>query len=222
MTQKLCYFANATGCLESDAEFRRVAHDFEASNYNFPSLVKELFSSPLVTGASQTDTFNDGGVLVSIARKDQLCASLRNRLGQDVCALSAPLPTSAQNTTIKIATAIPADAFSRGSEIPITASDPTLFFRAATEMLCENVATQVVDASSGTSVFASSDAQGAMAKMVTDIMGYPPSASHYGDALGVLKEHYSAVMGAKNTATNALRSTFVLACESPTSLSFGL
>ena len=222
MTQKLCYFANATACVESDPEFRRVAHDFEASNYNFPSLVKELFSSPLVTGASQTDTFTDGGVLVSIARKDQLCASLKSRLGLDVCALSAPLPTSAQNTTIKIATAIPADAFSRGSEIPVTASDPTLFFRAATEMLCENVATQVVDASSGTSVFASSDAQGAMAKMVTDIMGYPPSASHYGDALGVLKEHYSAVMGAKNTATNALRSTFVLACESPTSLSFGL
>jgi len=222
MTQKLCYFANATACVESDPEFRRVAHDFEASNYNFPSLVKELFSSPLVTGASQTDTFTDGGVLVSIARKDQLCASLKSRLRLDVCALSAPLPTSAQNTTIKIATAIPADAFSRGSEIPVTASDPTLFFRAATEMLCENVATQVVDASSGTSVFASSDAQGAMAKMVTDIMGYPPSASHYGDALGVLKEHYSAVMGAKNTATNALRSTFVLACESPTSLSFGL
>jgi len=222
MTQKLCYFANATGCLESDAEFRRVAHDFEASNYNFLSLVKELFSSALVTGASPTDTFADGGMLVSIARKDQLCAALRNRLGQDVCALSAPLPTSAQNTTIKIATAIPADAFSRGSEIPVTASDPTLFFRAATEMLCENVATQVVDASSGTSVFASSDAAGAMAKMVTDIMGYPPSANHYADALAILKEHYSAVMGAKNTATNALRSTFVLACESPTSLSFGL
>jgi len=222
MTQKLCYFANATSCLETDAEFRRVAHDFEASNFNFPALVKDLFSSPLVTGAAQTDTFTDGGVLVSIARKDQLCASLGNRLGLDVCSLSAPLPTSAQKTTITIATALPADAFSRGSEIPVTASDPTLFFRAATEMLCENVATQVVDASSGTSVFASADAQGAMAKMVTDIMGYPPSASHYGDALAILKEHYSAVMGAKNTATNALRSTFVLACESPTSLSFGL
>lgn len=222
MTQKLCYFANATACLESDAEFRRVAHDFEASNFNFPALVKDLFSSPLVTGAAQTDTFTDGGVLVSIARKDQLCSSLSNRLGRDVCALAAPLPTSAQNTTIKIATAIPADAFSRGSEIPVTASDPTLFFRAATEMLCENVATQVVDATSGTSVFASTDAPGAMAKMVTDVMGYPASASHYGDALSILKEHYSAVMGAKGTATNALRSTFVLACESPTSLSFGL
>ena len=221
MTQKLCYFANATACLASDPEFRRVAHDFEAANYNFPSLVKELFSSPLVTGAAQTDTFTDGGVLVSIARKDQLCASLGNRLGLDVCSLAAPLPTSAQNTTIKIATAIPADAFSRGSEIPITASDPTLFFRAATEMLCENVATQVVDASGG-GVFASSDSQGAMAKMVTDIMGYPASASHYTDALAILKEHYSAVMAAKGSATNALRSTFVLACESPTSLSFGL
>ena len=222
MTQKLCYFANATGCLESDGEFRRVAHDFEASNYNFPALVKDLFSSPLVTGAAKTDTFTDGGVLVSIARKDQLCAALGSRLGVDVCSLAAPLPTSAQNTTIKIATSIPADAFSRGSEIPVTATDPTLFFRAATEMLCENVATQVVDSSGGNSVFASTDSQGAMTKMVTNIMGYPPSASHYADALAILKEHYSAVMSAKGTATNALRSTFVLACESPTSLSFGL
>ena len=223
VTQKLCYFANATGCLETDTEFRRVAHDFEASNFNFPSLVRDLFSSPLVTGAATTDTFMDGGVLVSIARKDQFCASLANRLGQDVCAQTVALPSSTQNTTLKIATSIPADAFSRGSEIPITASDPTLFFRAATEMLCENVANQVVDASNGgTSVFASSDSQGAMTKLVTDIIGYPPSDSHYGTALSILQEHYSAVMSAKGTATNALRSTFVLACESPTSLSFGL
>jgi hypothetical protein len=221
IAQKLCYFANATGCLESDAEFRRIAHNFETNNFNFPALVKDLFSSPLVTGASTTDTFMDGGVMVSIARKDQLCSSLSNRLGKDVCALAVPLPSQAQNTTIKIATSIPADAFSRGSEIPITASDPTLFFRAASEMLCENVAVQVVDATTAT-VYASTDSATAMTKMVTDIMGYPPSDNHYAAALQILQEHYSAVMSAKGTATNALRSTFTLACESPTSLSFGI
>jgi len=40
--------------------------------------------------------------------------------------------------------------------------------------------------------------------------------------VSLLTSHYNAVLGAKNTATNSLRSTFVLACESPTSLSFGL
>jgi hypothetical protein len=35
--------------------------------------------------------------------------------------------------------------------------------------------------------------------------------------------HYSEVLAAnRNTATTALRSTFALACQSPTSVSFGL
>jgi hypothetical protein len=220
MTQKLCYFANSTGCLETDPVFRKIAQGFEASNFNFPALVKELFASPLVTGAATTETFTNGGVQVSIARKDQLCASLSGRLGRDVCALSVPLPSSTQNATLKIATSIPADAFSRGSEIPITASDPTLFFRAASEMLCENVANQVVDGSAP--VYASTDSMGAMARMVTDIMGYPPSDGHYAMALQILQEHYSAVTAAKGTASNALKSVFTLACESPTSLSLGI
>jgi hypothetical protein len=222
VAQKLCYFANSTGCQESDPAFRTIAKDFETSNFNFPQLVKELFSSDLVTGANTTATFSNGGVPVSISRRDQLCGALNNRLGKDVCSLAVPLPSTTQAATVKIATSVPADAFSRGSEIPITASDPTLFFRAATEMLCENVATQVVDGTSG-SVYASTDAQNAMAAMVQNIMGYPPSDDkHYAQALAILQEHYSAVTAAKGTATNALRSTFTLACESPTSLSFGL
>ena len=223
MTQKLCYFANSAGCLESDPEFRRVARAFEGSKFDFRTLVRELFSSPLVTGATKTATFADGGVMVSIARKDQLCGSLSARLGRDVCALSVPLPSQTQNATIKIATALPADAFSRGSEIPITASDPTLFFRAATEMLCENVANQVVDGASP--VYASADSANAMAKMVTDIMGYPPSDGHYAMALQILKDHYAEVMAAtkgSTAAATALKSVFTLACESPTSLAFGI
>jgi len=223
MTQKLCYFANSTGCLESDPEFRRIARAFEGSKLDFRTLVRELFSSPLVTGATRTTTFADGGVMVSIARKDQLCGSLSARLGRDVCALSVPLPSQTQNATIKIATALPADAFSRGSEIPITASDPTLFFRAATEMLCENVANQVVDGASP--VYASADSANAMAKMVTDIMGYPPSDGHYAMALQILKDHYAEVMAStkgSTAAATALKSVFTLACESPTSLSFGI
>ena len=64
----------------------------------------------------------------------------------DACGLSVALPTAAQNATLKIVSSVAADAFSRGSEIPVTPSDPTLFYRAASEMLCENVAPQVVDA----------------------------------------------------------------------------
>ena len=47
----------------------------------------------------------------------------------------------------------------------MTPADPTLFYRAATEMLCENIATQVVDATAGT-VYTSTDVAAAIAGMV--------------------------------------------------------
>jgi hypothetical protein len=224
MTQKLCFFANSAPCVNSDPEFRRVASAFEASNFNFLSLIKELFSSPLVTGATATATAMQNGMNISILRRDQLCSALSNRLGKpDLCAQAVPLPSQAQTATAKIATAMPADAFSRGAESPVTPSDPTLFYRAASEMLCENIANQVVDATSGT-VYQSSNAMPAIADMVQKIMGYPPGdTAHYAQALQILQAHYQAVLGQnRNTATTALRSTFALACQSPASLAAGL
>ncbi|MES1205755.1 MAG: hypothetical protein ABUS79_07435 [Pseudomonadota bacterium] len=222
MTQKLCAFANSSQCLESDPEFRRVAKAFESSNYSFAALIKELFSSPLVTGARATKTAETTGLTVSISRRDQLCTTLSTRLGKpDLCGLVVPVPNTTQAATLRIATSVPADAFSRGSEFPITASDPTLFYSAATEMLCENIAVQVVDATTG-SVYSSADPDAAIADMVQKIMGYPPSDPAYPSAVQILRETFDAHRAAKATATNSMRSTFALACESPTSLSFGL
>jgi hypothetical protein len=47
--QKLCYYANSSGCSEEDPEFLRVKKAFTDSNYDFHTLLLELFSSPLVT-----------------------------------------------------------------------------------------------------------------------------------------------------------------------------
>jgi hypothetical protein len=59
--------------------------------------------------------------------------------------------------------------------------------------------------------------------MVTRMLGYPPADPHHADAVKVLQDHYAAALAAnRNTATTALRSTFALACQSPTALSFGL
>jgi hypothetical protein len=38
----------------------------------------------------------------------------------------------------------------------------------------------------------------------------------------ILQDNYNAHVAARASATNALRSTFALACEAPTTLSFGL
>jgi hypothetical protein len=224
MTQGLCFYANSSACAETDPEFRRVAQTFQSSNYNFKTLVSELFTSPLVTAASKTVTFDMTGVTVSISRRDQLCGSLSTRLGMtDLCALVTPVPTTAQAATAKIATSLAADTFSRGEEFPIMAADPTLFYRAASEMLCENIATMAVDGTGGIGPYKGASFAAGIDDMATRIMGYTPSDPRHADAVGILTSHYQAVLAVnKNTATTALRSTFALACESPTSLSFGL
>jgi hypothetical protein len=223
VTQKLCFFANSSACVETDPELRRIAGAFQTGGFSFVNLITDMFSSPLVTGSAATTTFDQLGMTISVARRDQLCESLSNRLGKpDLCALAAPLPTTAQAATVKIAASVAADAFSRGAESPVTPNVPTVFYRAATEMLCENVATLVVDATTG-KVYSSTDVPTAVEGMVTTIVGYPPSDPHHTDAAKILQDHYTAVMAVKgNTATTALRSTFALACQSPTALSFGL
>jgi hypothetical protein len=228
VTQQLCFFANSGPCSESDPEFRRIVGAFETNGYNYANLVKELFSSPLVTGAVATQTFDANAVPVSIARRDHVCAALSNRLGKpDVCAQAALMATSAQSATAKIASSVASDAFSRGAQTPVTPSDPTLFYSSATEMLCENIAAQVVDATTGT-VWSSSDVSGAIRGMVETIMGYPASHPLHDQAVQILTDHNTAAIAAMTTrnaatkATNALRSTFALACESPTALGIGL
>ncbi|HZU84786.1 MAG TPA: hypothetical protein VE987_17770, partial [Polyangiaceae bacterium] len=220
VTQKLCYFANSAPCDTTDPEFRRVVAAFQQA-FSFPALVKELFSSPLVTGATATQTFAQNAVPVSIARRDHFCQALSNRLGlADVCALAATLPTSAQTATATIAGTVVADTFSRGGATPVTPADPNLFFRAAVEELCENIAPQVVDGATS-SVWSSSNASAAIPDMVQRIMGYPPGDTNYPMAVSILQTHMQSAQAQSNAST-ALRSTFVLACESPTSVAIGL
>jgi hypothetical protein len=146
VVQQLCFYANSAPCSETDSEFRRVVDRLQGHQLQLRVLLKEFFSSPLVTGAAATGTYAAGEVPVSIARRDHLCAALSNRLGKaDLCSQAVALPSSAQSGTARIAASVAADAFSRGAQSPVTPADPNMFYRAATEMLCENIATQVVD-----------------------------------------------------------------------------
>jgi hypothetical protein len=59
--------------------------------------------------------------------------------------------------------------------------------------------------------------------MADKVMGYPPSHPSRAQVMQILQDHYNGVLAqGRNMATTALRSTFVLACESPTSVSLGL
>ena len=140
ITQKLCFYANSQACDPTDPVFRGIAFDFVTSNYNFPALIKELFSSTIVTGVPSApdagppaadDAGDDAGVPpgeapISIARRDHFCAALSNRLGvTDICALAVPIASQSQSATQTVAGSVPADGFSRGAQSPVTASEPT-------------------------------------------------------------------------------------------------
>lgn len=222
LTQKLCFFANSSRCEETDPEMRRIALAFQDADYDFKLLVRELFSSPLVTASQATLTFDKDGVRVSILRRDQLCQALSNRLGKpDLCDIALPTPTNATSAINRLAGSIPADAFSRGAEYPVTPSDPNLFYRAASELVCEAVANQVVDAAKD-SVYSSADGQKAIADMVVRVMGVTTSDANYARVLEILQQHYDTVRATKVSATQAMRSTFSAACQSPTALALGI
>jgi len=223
LTQKLCFFANSARCVETDPEMRRVALVFQNSQHDFKTLVRELFSSPLVTSAASTESAATDGVTVSIARRDQLCTALSNRLQMaDLCEIDLPTPTGVTSVMNRLAGALPADGFSRGTEFPVTTPDPSLFYRAASELVCEGVAKKVVDAATN-SVYSSQNAATAIESMVTTLMGVPASDPNHAASVTALTEHFAAAMtSGKANATNALRSTFSAACQSPTVLSLGI
>jgi hypothetical protein len=223
MTQKLCFLANSALCEETDPEVRRVALAFQNANYDYPTLMREMMSSPLVTDAASTATFAMDGVTISIARQGQLCAALSNRLGiPDICQNMVPTPTDVTTAMNRLAGALPSDGFSRGTEYPVTPPDPSLFYRAASELVCEAVAAQVVDAKTG-SKYSSSDVDTAIEDMVVKVMGVPDSDPNHAAVVQTLKGHYTAATTTGNaTPTSALRSTFSAACQSPTTLSFGI
>jgi hypothetical protein len=122
----------------------------------------------------------------------------------------------------RLAGALPADGFSRGTEFPVTTPDPSLFYRAASELVCEGVAKKVVDAPAN-GVYSSQNPAIAIENMVTTLMGVPASDPNHAVSVSALTEHFQAAMTTgKANATNALRSTFSAACQSPTVLSMGI
>jgi hypothetical protein len=223
----LCEWANSNHCSEADPELVRVAQVFADHAYDWQSLVRALFSSPLVTDASPTLTAQQSGTPVAITRRAQLCATLDNRLGSsDVCGLGA-IQTGAGGRTIPaVATQLPSDGYSRGQVSALYVDDPDPFFRASVEKLCALVADRVVDVAGGAdagttpSLYSSATPDAAIAAMAHGLMGL--DASRDAEPIRILTDHYQAAVTAKKTTTVALKSTFTLACMSPWVVSVGL
>ncbi len=209
-TQKLCYYANAAPCQNSE-ELERVVKAFEDSNLDFRVLVRELFSSPLVTNAKCVDEKTQRGP--SISRRDQFCAQLSTRLGvTDICGLDT-LPrdrNALQNQMLNAVGSIPADTVSRGEPDPITISETGLFTRATREVVCQEVGLRAYDAA-----FDGLNRADAIEKMVTQVMGLPPGDPRHDGAVEILNDHVTDGIDSGANQYNALRSALVVSCMSP-------
>jgi hypothetical protein len=228
-TQKLCQMANASSCLYDDPELQRVAGLFRESNHNFKTLVREVYSSPLVTYAAKTQTAEVNGVTIGIARREQLCARLGNRFGiKDACNLKgeSTLPAASARTARNLSFGIPGSSYARADEQPVMPHDPNLFFSSSSEKLCMMLAGQLIP-----SRWKGPTPDAALDELVSVVMGVPLSDERGPKLREVLLKHfYTAALelaggnqrNAVNFATDALKSTFVLACTAPPAISTGL
>jgi hypothetical protein len=221
--QKLCYYFNSAPCVASDPELQRVVGVFQGANLSWNALVKALVTSPLVTNVTETATSMQNGEVISVVRRDHLCAALDSRLGlADVCGLVTV--TKNPTTTAQIVGGLPSDGYGRGATKPVLPNSPTLFYRAGLENICANVAAMVVDPK-GTPAgksWSSSDPDTAIADFVAIIMALTPSDPRSAPAQALLKSHFTSAMQTGVTATAALQSTFVAACLAPSAIGIGM
>jgi hypothetical protein len=232
--QKLCTYVNSSPCDANDPEFLRIVQLFVDSGYSWGALVREMVTSPLTTHAVSTQTFLHQGEVIAVSRRDHLCASLDARLGlTDACDLTSlgQLGQSASpaTTTPLIVSGLPSDAYGRGAAAPILPNQPTLFFRAGIENICENLAAEVIDAPAGTPPpagsrqWSSTQPDTAIADFVATLMALPPSDPRAPASAALLASHFQSALGQPGvTPTQALRSTFVVACMAPSAASIGL
>jgi hypothetical protein len=226
--QKLCYYANSAPCDPTDPEFARVVDVFASGGMQWNALVRELMASPIITNATATVTSSTNGQIVSVSRRDHLCAALNNRLGfVDICELDATLRRRPPSTIALIVGGLPSDGYGRGSTVPVLPNEATLFYRAGLENICGAISEMTIDAAAdpaqpGAKQWSSGDVDTAIADFVGIVMALPPSDGRAGKASSILHDHFTSAKGQGASATDALRSTFVAACLSPSFIGIGM
>ncbi|HUJ61852.1 MAG TPA: hypothetical protein VLX92_25280 [Kofleriaceae bacterium] len=222
--EKLCYYANSAPCDPTDPTFIQIVADFKTSGFQWNTLVGELMASPLVTNASETKTWDSNGEVVAVSRRDHLCAALDNRLGfVDICGLDATVTNLKNPSPIaSIVTGLPSDGYGRGAAAPALPTQPTLFYRAALENICQTIAPMVIDSAQSTLGWVSTDPDTAIAGFVSTMMAVMPSDPRSAGAIAALQAHYNASLAAGASPSEALQSTFTVACLSPTFVGVGM
>ncbi|MFT3695281.1 MAG: hypothetical protein QM831_19265 [Kofleriaceae bacterium] len=225
--EKLCYYVNSSACDPNDPVTVQLVTDF-SNGMNWNNLVKGLLSSPIVTNASHTKTFDtNGGEVIAVSRRDHLCAAINDRLGfNDICMLDASTP-GAKTTISQIVSGMPSDGYGRGGVLPVLPNEPTLFYRAGLENICGSLSQQTIDAKPNANQpnakqWTSADPTTAIHDFVSIMMGLTSSDARSQPVTDALTQHFADAQAQGATKTDALRSTFVAACLSPSFIGIGM
>jgi hypothetical protein len=225
--QKLCYYASSAPCDPADPELQRIVQDF-SSGLAWNTLVTELLASPIITNAGPSRTHDRNGEVIAVTRRDHLCAALNSRLTlDDVCQLG--VNHGGATPTGLIMGGMPSDGYGRGATVPVLPNQPSLFYLAGAENICASVSALVIDPSAASArqqpharTWSSKDAEPAISDFVATIIGVTSADPRAAQAHAILGAHFAAAMQDGATATDALRSTFVAACLSPSFIGIGM
>jgi hypothetical protein len=112
--------------------------------------------------------------------------------------------------------------------VPVLPVSPTLFYRAGLENICEDVAIEIIDATSpptGAQTYASTSqatVDAAIANFVSNVMAIVPDDPRSAVMVQTLTDHYTQAIANAATPSDALKSTFVVACLSPNVAGIGM
>ena len=199
-------------CDESDPAFIEISSAFREGGFNFKNLLIDLFSSPLITHLSEPESLRGKDPIISITRREHLCALLIERTGvSNICT---------SNRARNIIGLIPQDDFSRGAVDPTQPSLPSAFHYAAVENLCEAVARASV--TNNSERFPAGNTEVTIPRIVTQLMGIPMDHERYETTLQILTDHHQIALTAGLNQRDANRSVFTIACLSPDVMGIGL
>ena len=134
------------------------------------------------------------------------------------CSGSCPDPGKVPPSAAQLAT----DGYSRGVAQALYINGPDPFYRSSVEQICANVADLVVDTATAPLYSSATPAAvtTSIAAMAHGLMGL--DSSRDAQPISILTDHYTSVAAAAgHTPTDAMKSTFTVACLSPWVVSVG-
>lgn len=235
--QKVCVWGNSTRCNEDDPEFQRLVDVFKNNNFNMKILMRQFFSSPLFTGATETTLHTTGQDVVSLSRGNHYCKAVNARIQQINAAAGTTGGTNlCSGGQLGL---VPVDQFSRGAIDLVQATHMGLFDAKSIDRECSRVAFGVFEAGNNKIFNLDAPVNDNLSFMAQYLMGYPKTHHRYQEVFDGLRRIYDLSNKPKNcdnpltqgdnitcgfgvNERHSLKAAWFAACTSPELIGVGM